>query len=147
MRRWDIPLCLFESSARPSLSLARGVAVRDVKRLVRTLTAGASIVPVVGNLIVLFERSFLMYFIIIIVIILSGSDLPKQEEQLGEGIAKVFPWNFSQNGLVAYKNGELLEVQTMAKHIGEDNVKRIVNWTLAYISKLDIPIKVRRVQK
>jgi phosphomannomutase len=70
-----------------------------------------------------------------------GSDLPKQEEQLGEGIEKVFPWNFSQNGLVAYQNGELLEVQTIAKHLGEENIKRIVNWTMAYFSKLDIPVK------
>lgn len=68
--------------------------------------------------------------------------MPKQEEQLGEGIVKVFPYSFSQNGLVAYKNGELLNVQTMAQHIGEDNVKRIVNWTLRYIADLDIPIKV-----
>jgi len=68
--------------------------------------------------------------------------LPKQEEQLGVGIAKVFPWNFSQNGLVAYKNGELLEVQTLSKHLGEDNVKRIVNWVMAYLSKIDIPVKV-----
>lgn len=68
--------------------------------------------------------------------------MPKQEEQLGEGIVKVFPYNFSQNGLVAYKNGELLNVQTMAQHIGEDNVKRIVNWTLRYVADLDIPIKV-----
>ena len=45
--------------------------------------------------------------------IVGGSDLPKQEEQLGEGIAKVFPYNFSQNGLVAYKNGELQEIQTI----------------------------------
>ena len=73
----------------------------------------------------------------------TGSDLPKQEEQLGEGIVKVFPYNFSQNGLVAYKNGELLNIQTMSQHIGEDNVKRIVNWTLKYVAELDIPIKVR----
>jgi phosphomannomutase len=72
----------------------------------------------------------------------TGSDLPKQEEQLGEGIVNVFPYNFSQNGLVAYKNGALLEVQTMAGHIGESNVKRIVNWTLRYVADLDIPIKV-----
>jgi phosphomannomutase len=76
--------------------------------------------------------------------ICSGSDLPKQEEQLGEGIVNVFPYNFSQNGLVAYKNGQLLNIQTMAQQIGEDNVKRIVNWTLKYIAALDIPIKVRR---
>jgi phosphomannomutase len=75
--------------------------------------------------------------------IVGGSDLPKQEEQLGNGIVKEFPWNFSQNGLVAYKNGEILETQTMSTFLGEDNVKRIVNWTLAYLSKLDLPVKVR----
>ena len=74
--------------------------------------------------------------------IVGGSDLPKQEEQLGEGIVKRFPWNFSQNGLVAYKNGALVEVQTIANHVGEDNVKRIVNWVLKYIAELDLPIKV-----
>ena len=37
--------------------------------------------------------------------IVGGSDLPKQEEQLGEGVVKLFPYNFSQNGLVAYKAG------------------------------------------
>lgn len=74
--------------------------------------------------------------------IVGGSDLPKQEEQLGEGIVNVFPYNFSQNGLVAYKNGELLEAQTIAKFLGEDNIKRIVNWTLKYLAELELPIKV-----
>jgi phosphomannomutase len=74
--------------------------------------------------------------------IVGGSDLPKQEEQLGDGIAKVFPYNFSQNGLVAYKNGELLEIQTISKHLGEDNVKRLVNWVMKYLSDVDLPIKV-----
>ena len=72
-----------------------------------------------------------------------GSDLPKQEEQLGAGIVNLFPYNFSQNGLVAYKNGEILEIQTISKHLGEDNVKRLVNWVLKYLSELDLPIKVR----
>jgi phosphomannomutase len=72
----------------------------------------------------------------------SGSDLPKQEEQLGTGIVDVFPWNFSQNGLVAYNKGQLLEVQTIAKFLGEDNVKRIVNWVLKYLVDIDIPVKV-----
>lgn len=74
--------------------------------------------------------------------IVGGSDLPKQEEQLGAGIINEFPWNFSQNGLVAYKNGKLLEVQTLSKHLGEGNVKRVVNWVLQYLSELDIPVKV-----
>jgi len=73
--------------------------------------------------------------------IVGGSDLPKQEEQLGEGIVNLFPYNFSQNGLVAYKNGQILQVQTLANFLGEDNVKRIVNWTLAYLAQIDIPIK------
>ena len=38
--------------------------------------------------------------------IVGGSDLPKQEEQLGSGVVDLFPYNFSQNGLVAYKDGE-----------------------------------------
>lgn len=74
---------------------------------------------------------------------LAGSDLAKQEEQLGAGVVNAFPWNFSQNGLVAYKDGKLLEVQTLSKHLGEDNVKRIVNWVMKYLSEVDLPIKVR----
>ena len=79
--------------------------------------------------------------------IVGGSDLPKQEEQLGNKVTTLFPYNFSQNGLVAYKHGELLEVQTIAKYLGEDNVKRIVNWTLKYLSAIDIPVKVRKIHQ
>lgn len=71
----------------------------------------------------------------------TGSDLPKQQEQLGASIVETFPWNFSQNGLVAYKNGEILEIQTISKHLGELNVKRLVNWVLKYLSDIDIPVK------
>lgn len=85
----------------------------------------------------LFSELFLQYKDI-------GSDLPKQEEQLGQGIVDVFPYNFSQNGLVAYEEGKLLEVQTISKHLGEDNIKRIVNWVMKYLSDVDIPIKVRK---
>jgi phosphomannomutase len=73
--------------------------------------------------------------------IVGGSDLPKQEEQLGDGIVKVFPYNFSQNGLVAYANGELLEIQTISKFLGEENVKRLVNWVMKYLADVDLPIK------
>lgn len=73
--------------------------------------------------------------------IVGGSDLDKQQEQLGKDIVSTFPYNFSQNGLVAYKNGEILEIQTIAKFIGEDNVKKISNWVLKYLSELDIPVK------
>ena len=73
--------------------------------------------------------------------IVGGSDLPKQEEQLGTGIADVFPYNFSQNGLVAYRDGKLQEVQTIAKFLGEANVKRVSSFVLRYIADLDLPVK------
>lgn len=74
---------------------------------------------------------------------MGGSDLPKQEEQLGSGVVDLFPYNFSQNGLVAYKDGELMEMQTISKFLGEDNLKRIVNWVMKYLAEVDIPVKVR----
>ncbi len=74
--------------------------------------------------------------------IVGGSDLPKQEEQLGEGIVDEVVWNFSQNGLVAYNNGQLMESNSISKHLGEDNIKRIVNWVMKYLSELDLPVKV-----
>ncbi len=79
--------------------------------------------------------------------ITAGSDLPKQQEQLGNGIVNDFPWNFSQNGLVAYKNGQLQEVQTLSKFLGEDNIKRIVNWVMKYLADLDIPVKVSSLEE
>ena len=74
--------------------------------------------------------------------IVGGSDLPKQEEQLGVGIVDEVVWNFSQNGLVAYNNGKLLESNSISKHLGEDKIKRIVNWVMKYLSDLDLPVKV-----
>jgi hypothetical protein len=43
---------------------------------------------------------------------------------------------------VVYKNGQLPEVQTISKQLGEDNVKRIINWVMKYLADVDIPIKV-----
>lgn len=73
--------------------------------------------------------------------IVGGSDLPKQIEQMRCDIVNVFPYNFSQNGLVAYKNGQLIEEQTISKYLGEDGVKRLVNWVMRYLSDLDLPVK------
>jgi len=77
--------------------------------------------------------------------IVGGSDLPKQQEQLGDGIVDEVVWNFSQNGLVAYHDGNLLESNSVSKHLGEDTIKRIVNWVMKYLCELDLPIKVSKV--
>ncbi len=37
--------------------------------------------------------------------IVGGSDLVKQQEQLGQNVTKENDYSFSENGLVAYKNG------------------------------------------
>jgi phosphomannomutase len=73
--------------------------------------------------------------------IVGGSDLSKQREQMGEDILEKTDYNFSENGLVAYKNGELIAKQSIQQHLGEDNIKSIINFALKYIANLDIPTK------
>lgn len=70
-----------------------------------------------------------------------GSDLKKQKEQLGENVLEMFDYCFAENGLVAYKHGELLAKQSIAKFMGEDQLKRLINWTLQYLSQVDCPVK------
>jgi len=73
--------------------------------------------------------------------IVGGSDLVKISEQLGANAKDEYDYMFSENGLMAFKAGELLEVQSFKKHVGEDNLKRLLNFLLHYIADLDIPIK------
>lgn len=40
--------------------------------------------------------------------IVGGSDLVKQKEQLGQNIVNEADYSFSENGLVAYKDGALI---------------------------------------
>ena len=73
--------------------------------------------------------------------IVGGSDLVKQQEQMGANIVNEVDYSFSENGLVAFHNGKEVGRQAINKHLGEENVKRVVNWTLRYIANLDLPIK------
>jgi phosphomannomutase len=52
-----------------------------------------------------------------------------------------FDYAFAENGLTAYKAGNLLESQSFIKYIGEDRYKVLVNFILHYIADMDIPIK------
>lgn len=45
--------------------------------------------------------------------IVGGSDLVKQQEQMGANIVKQVDYSFSENGLVAFKDGELLAKQVL----------------------------------
>ncbi|PTB61388.1 hypothetical protein BBK36DRAFT_1132758, partial [Trichoderma citrinoviride] len=74
-----------------------------------------------------------------------GSDLVKQEEQLGKPagapVTSLFDFCFAENGLTAYKLGQPLASNSFIRWIGEDRYKELVNFCLHYIADLDIPVK------
>jgi len=73
-----------------------------------------------------------------------GSDLAKQQEQLGTQtipVTTLFDYCFSENGLTAYKSGLPLPSNSFIKWIGEDKYKELVKFILHYIADLDIPVK------
>eukprot|EP00444_Apocalathium_aciculiferum_P000959 CAMPEP_0183391402 /NCGR_PEP_ID=MMETSP0370-20130417/6403_1 /TAXON_ID=268820 /ORGANISM="Peridinium aciculiferum, Strain PAER-2" /LENGTH=261 /DNA_ID=CAMNT_0025571113 /DNA_START=61 /DNA_END=846 /DNA_ORIENTATION=+ len=72
--------------------------------------------------------------------VVGGSDLVKQKEQLGDS-PNMFDYCFSENGLLAYKDGVKIGETSLVGHLGEANLKRVINWALRYIADLDIPIK------
>lgn len=73
----------------------------------------------------------------------SGSDLVKISEQLGgkENTMSLFKYCFPENGLVSYKQGNLVNKQDIAKHLGEKNIKDFINFCLRYMADLDLPKK------
>mmetsp|Transcript_37812 Transcript_37812/g.92723 ORF Transcript_37812/g.92723 Transcript_37812/m.92723 type:complete len:246 (-) Transcript_37812:65-802(-) len=77
----------------------------------------------------------------IMVGMVGGSDLVKQKEQLGDDVLQMFDYAFSENGLVAFKDGEPLASQDIQSFLGEENLKKLINFILHYIADLDIPIK------
>ncbi|EKX41512.1 hypothetical protein GUITHDRAFT_88407 [Guillardia theta CCMP2712] len=73
--------------------------------------------------------------------VVGGSDLAKAKEQLGDDYLEIVDWAFPENGLNAFKDGKSIEVQSLKKYLGEDNIKRLVNWILRYLADVDIPVK------
>lgn len=74
--------------------------------------------------------------------LVGGSDFAKVQEQMGgDEVTCMYDYVFSENGLVAYKDGQLLEIQNIKKFIGEEKLKQFINFCLHYIADLDIPIK------
>ena len=71
-----------------------------------------------------------------------GSDLPKMQEQMGgDDVTQMYDYVFSENGLVAFKNGKEFGRMNIGKHLGEEKVKRFVNFCLHYMADLDLPKK------
>lgn len=70
-----------------------------------------------------------------------GSDLSKQQEQLGPDAVNFFDFAFAENGAFAYKSGQIIGKESLIGFLGEKIYKELVNFVLKYISELDIPIK------
>ena len=77
----------------------------------------------------------------VVVGMVGGSDLPKQIEQLGEGVLGIFDYTFSENGLHAFKDGVQFHRASIKEFLGYEKIKLFVNFTLKYIADLDIPVK------
>jgi phosphomannomutase len=73
-----------------------------------------------------------------------GSDLAKQQEQLGSPdvpVTTLFDFCFPENGLTAFKMGVPLASQSFIGWLGEPKYKDLVKFILHYIADLDIPVK------
>lgn len=73
--------------------------------------------------------------------IVGGSDLAKQKHQLGDDLMEHFDYVFSQNGLDAYKDGKLIGQESFRDFLGEEKLKKLINFILHQIADIDIPIK------
>ncbi|GAB2232183.1 hypothetical protein Drorol1_Dr00011210 [Drosera rotundifolia] len=73
--------------------------------------------------------------------VVGGSDLVKISEQLGDTVLEDYDYVFSENGLVAHKDGKLIGTQSLRSFLGDEKLKEFINFTLHYIADLEIPIK------
>nr|CAG4649599.1 EOG090X0BFR [Scapholeberis mucronata]SVE93819.1 EOG090X0BFR [Scapholeberis mucronata] len=74
--------------------------------------------------------------------LVGGSDFSKIAEQMrGEDVVKKFDYVFAENGLVAYKHGNLVGKMSILEYVGEDKLQTFINYALGYMSKLRLPVK------
>jgi len=71
---------------------------------------------------------------------ISGSDLPKQQEQLGTQavpVTAMFDFCFAENGLTSFRLGQPLPAHSFIQQVGEEKYQRLVKFCLRYISELE----------
>lgn len=73
--------------------------------------------------------------------IVGGSNLVKQREQLGDKILALFDWTFSENGLMAFKAGELINETSIKDFLGEEKIGELINTVLEHFSTIKLPVK------
>jgi phosphomannomutase len=73
--------------------------------------------------------------------LVSSSDLSKQKEQLGDNVLDIFDYSFCENGVLAYKGQDEISRSSIRDYLTPAQRLLFANWTLAYIARLDIPVK------
>jgi phosphomannomutase len=74
--------------------------------------------------------------------LVGGSDLPKIAEQMkGMEVLEKYDYVFSENGLVGHKGGVLIHKQDISKHIGDEKLQKLINFSLRYMSEIELPVK------
>jgi phosphomannomutase len=73
--------------------------------------------------------------------LVGGSDLKKQEEQVGNDVLERFDYVFSENGLLAFHHGKEIHRQSLVKWLGNERLMKLCKFTLHYIADLDIPVQ------
>ena len=61
--------------------------------------------------------------------------MAKAKEQLGEDYLELVDWGFPENGLNAFKDGKSIAVQSLKKHLCDENINRFINFVLRYLSE------------
>ncbi|MCQ2819607.1 MAG: HAD-IIB family hydrolase [archaeon] len=70
-----------------------------------------------------------------------GSDFKKAKEQLKDSTSNL-KYMFTENGVVSYdETGNIFHSKRISEQLGEENLKKFINFCLRYIADLDIPIK------
>ena len=73
--------------------------------------------------------------------LVGGSDYVKIREQVGDEIIQKVNFVFAENGCVALKKGQIFFEESISSEVGEEVIKRLINFSLQYIANIDIPIK------
>jgi len=77
----------------------------------------------------------------VMIAFVGGSDIEKQIEQIGADLLTIFDYGFPENGLQYYREGRLVESQSILQFLGEDRYKMVVNKLLYELSQVECPVK------
>jgi phosphomannomutase len=76
--------------------------------------------------------------------LVGGSDLIKISEQMsiaGQNVIDRYEYVFTENGLVAHQNGQLISKESIVDYMGEDKLQDFINFALKCMSEITLPRK------